>query len=95
MYSLQYSAYSGLHFVSIKDLNMKHLEIPFEVADGITKANLIESRNYLQSELDRWNANPKTEDNPNGYWLHPEDVGKNYTLIRSMNLIIDYYGGEA
>ena len=73
---------------------MRNLEIPFEVADGITKCNLIESRKYLQSELDQWNANPKTEDNPDGYWLHPEDLVNNYYLILAMNLLINYYGGE-
>jgi hypothetical protein len=73
---------------------MSKLEIPYEVADGITKASLIDARNYLQSELDQWNANPKTEDNPDGYWLHPEDVVKNMALIRAMNLLIGYYGGE-
>jgi hypothetical protein len=73
---------------------MKILEIPFEVADGITRCNLIDNRNYLQSELDQWNANPKTEDNPNGYWLHPEDVVINMQLVKAMTLIINYYGGE-
>lgn len=73
---------------------IKGLQIPFEVADGITKANLIDARNYLQSELDQWNENPKTEDNPDGYWLHPEDVVNNMALVRAMNLLIGYYGGE-
>lgn len=73
---------------------MRELTIPSEVADGITKANLIDFRNYLKSELDQWEANPKTEDNPTGYWLHPEDVVKNMTLIRSMNEVIRYFGGE-
>jgi len=73
---------------------MKNLEIPSEVADGITRYNLIDSRNYLQSELDQWNANPKTEDNPDGYWLHPEDVVINMQLVKAMSLIINYYGGE-
>ena len=73
---------------------MKQLTIPFEVADGITLANLIEARNYLKSELDQWNENPRTEDNPNGYWLHVEDIAKNYDLIRAMNLVIGYFGGE-
>jgi len=73
---------------------MKNLEIPFEVADGITKANLIEARNYLQSELDQWEANPKDETNPDGYWLHPEDVVINMQLVKAMSLIINYYGGE-
>jgi hypothetical protein len=70
------------------------LSIPFEVADGITKANLIDARNYLQSELDQWYNNPKTEDNPTGYWIHPEDIANNHNLIRAMNLLIKYYGGE-
>ena len=90
---------SGL-IIALHPLNLynhimtKKLEIPFEVADGITKINLIECRNYLQSELDQWNANPKTEDNPDGYWLHPEDVVNNMNLIRSMNVVIGYFGGE-
>jgi len=73
---------------------MKNLEIPFEVADGITKANLIDARDYLQSELDQWQTNPKNETNPNGYWLHPEDLALNMQLIKAMTLIINYYGGE-
>lgn len=73
---------------------MKELTIPYEVADGITKATLIDHRNYLKSELEQWEANPKTEDNPTGYWLHPEDVVKNMTLIRSLNEVIRFFGGE-
>lgn len=73
---------------------VKELTIPFEVADGITKANLIESRRYLQSELDQWEANPKDDNNPTGYWLHPEDVVLNKKLIKAMDLLINnYYGG--
>ena len=73
---------------------IKDLTIPFEVADGITKANLIEARRYLQSELDQWEANPKDDDNPTGYWLHPEDVVLNMKLIKAMDLLINnYYGG--
>jgi len=47
----------------------------------------------MQSELDQWNANPKDELNPDGYWMHPDDVVNNGTLIRAMNLLIGYYGG--
>ena len=72
---------------------MKELTIPYEVSDGITLATLKDAREYLQSELDRWNANPKTEDNPTGYWMHPEDVVNNMNYIRAMNVLIDYYGG--
>ena len=73
---------------------MRQLTIPFEVADGITKANLIDAKNYLKSELAQWEANPKDELNPDGYWLHPDDVVGNGKLIRALTLIIDYYGGE-
>jgi len=73
---------------------MNEVKIPGEVADGITKATLIEYRNYLQSEVDQWHANPKTEDNPTGYWLHPEDLANNYKLIAAMTLLIKYFGGE-
>lgn len=69
------------------------LVIPHEVSDGITLASLIDSRDYLQSELDRWRANPKDELNPDGVWLHPEDVVNNEKYIRAMNLLIGYYGG--
>ena len=72
---------------------MKELTIPYEVSDGITLATLVDARAYLQSELDKWNENPKTDDNPDGYWLHPEDVVNNMNYIRAMNVIIDYYGG--
>ena len=70
------------------------LVIPHEVADGITRANLIDAKRYLQSELDKWAENPKDELNPTGYWMHPNDVVGNGKLIRAFSLIIDYYGGE-
>jgi len=73
---------------------MRMLEIPFEVADGITKANLIDARKYLRSELEEWNANPQDDMNPEGYWMHPDDIVINGKLIRAMDLIIDYYGGD-
>jgi hypothetical protein len=70
------------------------LVIPYEVADGITRATLIESRNSLQSEMDKWKANPQDELNPNGYWMHPEDVIDNMKYVRAMNVLIGYFGGE-
>ena len=72
---------------------MKELTIPYEVSDGIALATLVDARAYLQSELDKWNANPKTDSNPTGYWMHPEDVVYNAELIRAMNVVIKYYGG--
>ena len=70
------------------------LVIPHEVSDGITLATLQDTRDMIQSELDQWYANPKTEDNPDGYWIHTEDIAINHNLIRAMDLIIKYYGGE-
>ena len=70
------------------------LEIPFEVADGIVLASLQSQRRYLKTELKNWEKNPKTDNNPEGVWLHPEDVVNNTVLIRAMGEIIRYYGGE-
>jgi hypothetical protein len=72
----------------------KGLEITFEVADGITLCNLIECRERLQEEIDRWTENPRSEDNPDGYWLHPEDVGNNLKMIVHLNAVIKYFGGD-
>jgi hypothetical protein len=62
-----------------------------EAADRITVLNLKEFRGYLKKELSDWKKNPKTEDNPNGYWLHPEDVGNNILIIEALNLVIKQY----
>ena len=35
------------------------LRIPYEIAHGITRETLIDSRDYLQSELDQWEAPPR------------------------------------
>lgn len=68
--------------------------LPYDVADQITLHSLRDHRDYLKSELKQWKKNPKTDDNPDGYWLHPEDVTKNQQLIFHMDAIIEYYGGE-
>jgi len=70
------------------------ITIPQEVADGITVANLKDWRDYLQSELNAWYENPKTEDNPNGNWIHPEDIASNHNYIRACNLLIKAFGGS-
>jgi hypothetical protein len=67
------------------------LAIDFETADRITRLNLTEHRDYLQSELDQLYA---TMDSDNPYWMHPEDVDKNHMMIRRINEILDYFGGE-
>lgn len=67
------------------------LSIDFETADRITRLNLTEQRDYLQSELDKLYS---TMDSDNPYWMHPEDVDNNHMMIRRINEILDYYGGE-
>ncbi len=62
-----------------------------EAADRITVLNLKEFRSYLKKELSDWKKNPKTEDNPNGYWLHPEDVVLNTRVIEALNTVIKQF----
>lgn len=64
-----------------------------ESADKITVDNLKQWRKYLQSELDQWAANPKNEMNPDGVWMHPDDVVGNTKYIMACALIIDAFGG--
>lgn len=63
-----------------------------EAADRITVLTLKEQRAYLMKELKDWRKNPRTEANPDGYWLHPEDVGKNEILIHHLDAVIAYFG---
>lgn len=67
------------------------MKIDFETADRITRLNLTEHRDYLQSELDQLYA---TMDSENPYWMHPEDVDKNHLMIKKIDYILDYFGGE-
>jgi hypothetical protein len=60
--------------------------IPHEVVDGIVKAAMIESRDYLQSEIDNHYKD--------GTYLHSDDIPNNRELIYCMNKLIAYYGGE-
>ena len=71
----------------------RKLEIPYEVADGITLTVLKDYRDYLQSELDSWYADPKTPENPDGYWMHPDDVGTNHSVINALDIVIKQFGG--
>jgi len=59
-----------------------------ETADKITYLNLQDYRAYLKKELTNWKRNPRTTDNPDGVWLHPEDVSGNIMRIEALNLII-------
>jgi hypothetical protein len=64
-----------------------------DTADCITLLNLKEHKGYLSKELTEWRANPRTPDNPDGVWLHPEDVTGNAALIIALNLVIKHFGG--
>lgn len=70
---------------------MKQLTIDGETADRITALNLKEYRSYLKKELKDWKTNPRTDDNPKGYWLHPDDVSGNIRAIEALNLIISHF----
>jgi len=70
------------------------ISLDIETCNNITRLTLTEYRDYLQSELDQWNANPKDDDNPNGYWLHPEDVAGNIIRIKRLNNVLEDFGGE-
>ena len=72
---------------------MKKIELDAEVADGIALAVLKEQRDYLKKELAKWKKNPKSDVNPTGYWLHPDDVVGNAQLITALDTIIAYFGG--
>jgi hypothetical protein len=71
-----------------KEKHKKYQWLDGETADRITALNLKDYRKYLKKELADWKKNPRTEDNPTGYWLHPEDVTGNIRRIEALNLII-------
>lgn len=62
-----------------------------ETADRITSLNLKDYRAYLKKELKQWKKNPKTEANPNGFWLHPDDIVINMRTIAALDLIISHF----
>jgi hypothetical protein len=64
-----------------------------EAADRITVLTLKEQRSYLKKELSEWKKNPRTVDNPDGVWLHPEDVSGNEIMIHHLDAVIKYFGG--
>jgi hypothetical protein len=64
-----------------------------EAADRITVLTLKEHRNYLKKDLAEWKKNPRTDDNPGGYWMHPEDVSGNEIMIRHLDAVIKHFGG--
>jgi hypothetical protein len=70
---------------------MKQLGINYETADLITRLNLTDARDYMKSELKKYNDTMETE---NPYWMHPDDVVNNQILIKQIDNILNYYGGE-
>jgi hypothetical protein len=70
------------------------LAIDMETANNITRLNLTEYRDMMQDSLDRWNADAKDEDNPDGYWMHPDDVVHSMKQIKRINKVLHDFGGE-
>ena len=68
-----------------------HQWIDGETSDRITSLNLKDYRAYLKKELKQWQKNPKSESNPSGYWLHPDDVTGNIRTIEALDLIISHF----
>jgi len=62
-----------------------------ETADRITSHTLKEYRAYLKKELKQWKKNPRSDSNPDGHWMHPEDVGLNIQTIAALDLIISHF----
>jgi hypothetical protein len=62
-----------------------------DTADRITLLTLKEYRAYLKKELVTWKKNPKTDTNPGGVWLHPEDVVINTRVIEALTTVIKQY----
>lgn len=70
------------------------LAIDMETANNITRLTLTDYRDMMQDSLDRWNADPKDEDNPDGYWMHPDDVVHAMKQIKRINKVLNDFGGE-
>ena len=47
-----------------------------------------------ESDLTKWQKNPKSDSNPSGYYLHPEDVTGNMQLVMALDLLVQYFGGK-
>ena len=69
----------------------KYQWIDGETADRITSMNLKDYRAYLKKELKQWKKNPRSDTNPKGKWLHPEDLVINMQTIAALDLIIGHF----
>ena len=74
-----------------KEKHIPKLFIDGETADRITSLTLRDYRAYLKKEIKQWKKNPKTDSNPDGYWLHDSDVALNIRTIEALDLIISHY----
>jgi hypothetical protein len=72
----------------------KKIKLNAEIADGIALAVLKQHRDYLKKQLKQWKKNPHSDTNPNGYWMHAEDIGVNTQHIAALETIIKYFGVE-
>jgi hypothetical protein len=83
---------------NIEEQKSKHatglLGIDWETADRIARLTLTDYRDRLQEELDKWNANPQSDTNPTGYWMHPEDVTRNCRTVKLIDELLKDFGGE-
>ena len=69
-------------------MSKPQLTIDHETAGRLTKLYLEDYRAYLKKELRDWKKNPKSETNPTGYWLHPEDVVGNMHRVDLLTEIL-------
>jgi hypothetical protein len=70
----------------MKDVSKTGIEIPWEVADGITLATLKDQLKMLEKSLRQYEKGKS--------WLHPDDViDYRDNLIPALKSIIDYFGG--
>lgn len=77
------------------NLRIGPITIDLETADRITLLNLQNYREFLQDQLDRYHSDPRGDDNPNGVWLHPDDVVENTKAVKALDIIIGHFNHEA
>jgi hypothetical protein len=67
--------------------NRSGMTIDWDVADGITKANLLDHFHYLTKEVN--------DHEKDGSWMHPEDYqNSKVNLLPAFRVILKYYGED-
>ncbi len=74
-----------------KEKHKPYQWIDGETADRITSLNLKDYRAYLKKEIREWKKNTKSDANPKGKWMHPEDLVINLQTIAALDLIIGHF----